>query len=215
MTRGGHKDEGNDGPERRCIATGESAPRAGLVRFVLGPGGVIVPDVGARLPGRGIWVTASRPTIGTALRKGLFARAARQPVTAPPDLADQVEGLLVRRLVDTIALARKAGQAVTGLEKVKEWLTSGQAAALVQASDGSPRERARLRPPAGPDSLIGCLTAGELGLAFGRERAIHGALSAGGLARRALEEAARLSGLRDTARVLGQVGLPGKGTKEA
>lgn len=215
MTRGGRKQDTDDGPERRCIATGETQPRGGLVRFVVAPDGQVVADLAGRLPGRGIWVSADRAAIEKAARKGLFARAARAPVTAPADLADQVEAALARRLVDTIALARKAGQAVTGLEKAKDWLTSGHAVALVQASDGSVRERARLRPPAGPDSLIACLTGGELGLAFGRERAIHGALSAGGLAHRALEEAARLSGLRTTARDKGQDGQPGKGTKEA
>lgn len=215
MTRAGRKTDHEDGPERRCIATGETQPRGGLIRFVVAPDGTVVADLAGRLPGRGIWVSADRPAIEKAARKGLFARAARQPVTAPADLADQVEAGLARRLIDTIALARKAGQAVTGLEKVKDWLTSGQAAALVQANDGSERERARLRPPTGPDSLIDCLDGGELGLAFGRERAIHGALSAGGLARRALEEAARLSGLRKTTRDHAPKGRPGKGTKVA
>lgn len=215
MSRAGRKSDLDEGPERRCIATGETQPRGGLVRFVIAPDGVVVADVAGRLPGRGIWVSADRAAIDKAARKGLFARAARAPVTAPADLADQVEAALTRRLIDTIALARKAGQAVTGLEKSKEWLISGQATALVQARDGSVRERARLRPPAGPDSLIDCLDGGELGLAFGRERAIHGALSAGGLARRALEEAARLSGLRATARDQGQGGQPGKGTSKA
>ncbi len=204
-----------DEPERRCIVTGESAPKAGLVRFVVGPEGQAVPDLAGRLPGRGIYVTADRATVHEAVRRGLFSRAARGRVEAAADLADLVEAGLARRLVETISLARKAGQSVAGFEKVKEWLTAGTAAVLVQAHDGSVRERARLRPPDGPQSRIDCLSAQEMGLAFGRERAIHGALSSGGLAQRALEDAARLSGMR--ARKDGQFGgaATGKDTKDA
>jgi predicted RNA-binding protein YlxR (DUF448 family) len=213
MTRGGRRPE-QDGPERRCIATGDSAPAAGLIRFVVGPDGTVAPDILGRLPGRGIWVGASRAALDRAVSKKLFARAARAPVTVPDGLADAVEAQIARRVVDLVSLARKAGQAVTGFEKVKEWLQRGDAAVLLQASDGSPRERARLRPPAGEASLIACLTAGELGLSFGRDRAIHGALAAGGLTARVVEEAARLAGLRMAAD--GQVGgrSAGKETKD-
>ncbi len=195
MTRGGHKDERGD-PERKCIVTGESQPKAGLVRFCLGPDGQIVPDIPGRLPGRGIYVTAGRAEITRAAAKGLFARAARQPVKVPGGLADLVEALLLRRVQDLLSLSRKAGEAVTGYEKVKELLTKGQARVLIQASDGSERGKTKLRAPEAENSLITCLSAGELGLSFGRERAIHAALAAGGLTPRVVEEAARLSGLR-------------------
>ena len=136
-------------PERRCIVTRESRPKAGLIRFVAGPDGEIVPDVAGRLPGRGIWVSADAAALRQAAGKGLFARAAEAPVRVPADLAERVEALLAQRLVEPIALARKAGQAVAGLEKTKAALVSGEAALLVQAADGSARERAALRPPAG------------------------------------------------------------------
>jgi predicted RNA-binding protein YlxR (DUF448 family) len=198
MTRGS-RDKDRDDPERRCIVTGDRAPKAGLVRFVIGPDGAVVPDVLARLPGRGIYVSADRAALEKAAKKGLFARAARAPVTVPPDLAALVEAALVRRVTDLIALARKAGQAVSGREKVLDWLVKGEAAILLQASDGSPREAARLRPPEGEGTRIACLSAGELGLSFGRDRAIHGALAAGGLTDRIVEEAARLQALRGSA----------------
>jgi predicted RNA-binding protein YlxR (DUF448 family) len=198
MTRGGRARD-RDEPERRCIVTGDRAPKAGLIRFVIGPDGAVVPDVLGRLPGRGIYVSADREALDKAGRKGLFARAARAPVTVPPDLPALVEALLVGRVTSLIALARKAGQAVTGREKVLDWLAKGEAAVLLHASDGSPREAARLRPPEGERTRIACLSAGELGLSFGRERAIHGALAAGGLTDRIVEEAARLGGLRGSA----------------
>lgn len=214
VTRGG-RNETKDEPERRCIVTGESQPRAGLVRFVVGPDGQVVPDVLGRLPGRGIWVTADRAAIEKAATKGLFARAARQPATAPEGLAALVETLIARRVVDLVSMARKAGEAVTGFEKVKDWLGKDRAAVLIQASDGSERGKEKLYPPHGPGSLIGCLTAGELGLAFGRERAIHAALAAGGLATRVVEEAARLCGMRGmTEKRIGRRSA-GKDTKDA
>ena len=210
MTRGGRENLRED-PERRCIVTGEVQPKAGLIRFVVGPEARVVPDVAGKLPGRGMWVVADKAAITKAATKGLFSRAAKAPVTAPPDLADEVEGMLARRVVELVSLARKAGAAVAGFEKVKDWLDKDRAEILIQASDGSERGKTKLHPPGGRDTFIGCLTASELGLAFGREHAIHGALAAGGLATRVVEEAAKLQGLR------GQVGgkAAGKGTKDA
>jgi predicted RNA-binding protein YlxR (DUF448 family) len=195
VTRGG-REKDRDDPERKCIASGESQPKAGLVRFVVGPEGQVVPDILARLPGRGIYVSADRALIEKAVKKNLFARAARQPVKLPDGLADLVEGLLAQRVVDLLSLARKAGEAVMGYEKVKDWLAKGQAATLIQARDGSERGKTKLHPPEGEGGFIGVLTAGEMGLSFGRERAIHAALAAGGLRTRVVEEAARLQGLR-------------------
>ncbi|WP_028029131.1 RNA-binding protein [Gemmobacter nectariphilus] len=217
MTRGGRDKDGTD-PERKCIATGESQPKGGLIRFVAGPDGQVVPDLLGKLPGRGFYVAADKAALDKAVAKNLFSRAARTQLTIAPDLVALVDAGLARRVVDLIAMARKAGQAVAGLEKVKDWLEKDQAEVLIQAFDGSERERGRLRPPRGPDSLIGCLSAQELGLAFGRERAIHGALAAGGLERRVVEEAARLAGLRKVAQASGkQFGgrTAGKDTKTA
>jgi hypothetical protein len=195
LTRGG-REKDRDEPERKCIASGESQPKAGLVRFCLDPEGAVVPDILNRLPGRGFYVAADRALIEKAAKKGLFARAARQPVKVPDGLADLVERLLAQRVVDLISMARKAGDAVMGYEKVKDWLAKGTAATLIQASDGSERGKTKLHAPDGEGGFIGVLTAGEMGLSFGRERAIHAALAAGGLRTRVVVEAARLAGLR-------------------
>jgi predicted RNA-binding protein YlxR (DUF448 family) len=197
MTRGGQKTL-REAPERRCIATGETGPKAGLIRFVVGPEGQVVPDLAGKLPGRGIWVSANRAAIGKAASKGLFGRAAKAPAKVPDDLPDLVEAALARRVVELVSMARKAGQAVAGYEKVKGWLETGAAAVLLQASDGSERGKSRLRPPPGKEGFIDVLTASELGLAFGREHVIHAALAAGGLAERIGEDARRLSGVRET-----------------
>lgn len=195
MTRGGRTRERAE-PERRCIVTRATGPKAGLIRFVLGPEDEVVPDLAGRLPGRGMWVTADAATLAQAVKRGHFARAARRPVRVPPDLAGQVERLLARRLVDLVALARRAGEAVAGLEKTRAALVGGKAALLVQAGDGSARERGALRPPEGENTLVSALSGDELGMAFGRDRVVHAAVLAGGLADRIKAEALRLQGVR-------------------
>lgn len=208
MARGG-RDKNRDDPERKCIATGEISPKVGLIRFVVGPDAQIVPDINGKLPGRGIYVSAERSALAVAMKKKLFSRAAKQQVSVPDDLPELVEALIKDRVIGLLSLARKAGDAVTGFEKVKEWIVSGQGAVLIQASDGSERGKSKLRPPDGEETFIGSLTGSELGLAFGRENVIHGALAAGGLTTRVVEEAAKLKSMRE------DIGGPtaGKGTK--
>jgi predicted RNA-binding protein YlxR (DUF448 family) len=195
MSRGGQPKNLED-LVRRCIATGEVADPAGMIRFVVGPDGQAVPDIRRKLPGRGSYVTADADALQLASTKTLFSRSAKEQGSVPDDLFEQVEAALVRRLIDLISLARKAGQAVNGFEKVKGWLENEYARILIQSSDGSERGKSKLRSPPGKDVFIGCLTAQELGLAFGRESVIHGALSAGGLSKQVKADAMRLRGVR-------------------
>lgn len=197
MSRGGVSRDRTEGPARKCIATGEVQPRFGLVRFVAGPDGQVVPDILGKLPGRGIYVAADRSALDKAVAKKLFARGLKHPVQLPDDLADEVERQLVRRLVDLISLSRKSGHAVAGYEKVKDWLSKEQALILVQAVDGSGRGKSKLSTPH-YGHYIGWLSADELGMAFGRQTVIHAALASGGLAQRVVEEAQRLRGVRKT-----------------
>ncbi|MDG1408221.1 MAG: RNA-binding protein [Octadecabacter sp.] len=195
MGRGGRTKD-RDVSERRCIVTGETAPKAGLIRFVIGPDNMVYPDVLEKLPGRGMWVTASRDALDKA-GKGQFSKSAKQAVDVPDGLTDEVERQLARRVVDLIALARKAGSAVCGFEKVKGWVSGGERVrALLQASDGSERGKTKLWTPEGA-RYFGCLTAQELGLAFGRGEVVHGALASGRLSDRVVEEAVKLKSLRE------------------
>ena len=195
MSRGGASKDRSDGPERKCIATGDVQPKHGLVRFVVGPDAQIVPDILGKLPGRGIYVAADRDALDLAVKKKLFSRGAKQQVSVPEGLADEVERQLARRVVDLISLQRKGGRAVAGYEKVKTWLQTEEAEVLIQASDGSGRGKSKLSTPH-YGHYIGWLTADELGLAFGRQTVIHGALASGGLTQRVVEEAQRLKGVR-------------------
>ncbi|XDA98188.1 RNA-binding protein [Sulfitobacter sp. LCG007] len=195
MGRGGADRDRPDGPERKCIATGEVLPKERLIRFVASPDGEVVPDILGRLPGRGIYVSADRAALEKAVAKGLFSRSAKRPLKADPGLVGEVEKQLARRVVDLISLQRKAGKAVAGYEKVKNWLQMEEARVLIQASDGSGRGKSKLSTPQN-GTYIGWLTADELGLAFGRQTVIHGALASGGLTQRVVEEARRLRGVR-------------------
>ncbi len=196
MTRGGADKTRTDGPERKCLATGETEPKSGLIRFVLGPDNQVFADVMGKLPGRGCYVSSTRAALDQAVKKKLFARGFKTQVTVAEGLVEDVERQIVRRLVDLISLARKSGDAVGGYEKVKDWLAKEEARVLIQAADGSGRGKSKLSTPH-RGKYIGCLTADELGMAFGRETVIHAALASGGLSQRVVEEAQRLQGLRE------------------
>lgn len=190
-------------PERRCIVSGDLECKEGLVRFVVGPDGQAVPDLAGRLPGRGMWVGARRELIEQAVRRKAFSKAAKAPVAAAADLADQVERLLAGRCADVLGLCKRAGLAVAGHDKVSEWLDFRKVAVLLQASDGSPQGRNKLAARAANLPVVTILTREELGLALGRENVVHAALSPGGLTISFLVEAQRLSGFRSPISSLG------------
>ncbi|GAA4215381.1 RNA-binding protein [Sagittula sp. NFXS13] len=195
MTRGGSEKHNDDGPERKCLATGEVQPKSGLIRFVVSPDARVVPDLAGKLPGRGLYVSSERTALDLAAKKNLFARGAKQPVTVPEGLTDLLEQMLVKRVIDLISLARRSGDAIAGYEKVKAMLQSEEASVLIQAEDGSGRGKTKLSTPYG-GRYIGWLSADELGAAFGRQTVIHAALGSGGLVPRIVEEAMRLKGFR-------------------
>jgi uncharacterized protein len=172
-----------------------------MIRFVVGPDRALVPDLAATLPGRGIWLSARGDVLETARAQGglgrAFARAARGPVTVPPDLPALLEVALVRRIGELLGLARRAGQAVAGFDKAREWLRTGRGRLILQASDGSAAERARFLSGVGDSVGVWApLSAAALGRVFGRDHVVHVAIAPGRLAERLAIEAERLGGLR-------------------
>lgn len=184
-----------DAPTRRCLVTGEERPKAELVRFVIGPDGMVVPDIDGRLPGRGLWTLAKRDIVAAAVAKRLFSRAAKGPAAADPELLSRVEALLVQRCMATLGLARRAGQAVGGFEKVRSVIERGACGALVIASDAGAEGRRRLSRGDGTPT-VEVLTAVEIGGVFGREDQTYAAVERGDLARRLVADAARAGGFR-------------------
>lgn len=173
---------------------------ARLIRFVAGPDGSVVPDLGRKLPGRGLWVEASRDAVDLVARKGLFSRAAKAKLNAAEDLSDMVERLLMRRCLDQLGLARREGVLISGFEKCHQALKAGRAAWLIEASDGSEDGRTKLMVAVEKSSrtveVCGLFPSCDLGLALGLENAIHHVLPAGRRAERWSEEARRLAGFR-------------------
>lgn len=190
---------GNRSNPRRCIATGVSRPKSDLVRFAVSPEGMVVPDVLGRLPGRGMWVTATAGAVEKAMEKQLFARAAKRPVAIPRDLARNVENQLARRVIDFLLIARKSGTAVAGFTKVRGAMAAGRVRLLLQAGDGSPGQLRKISAQDCNISCFRCLSAKELGIAFARDYVIHAAVESCGAAARLREEACRLRGFRPNA----------------
>jgi hypothetical protein len=190
--------------ERRDLVSGEVMPEERLVRFAAGPEGVVVPDVARKLPGRGLWVAATREAVDQAARKGGFSRAAKAKLSAPADLADQVENLLKTRLLSGLGLARRAGDLILGFEKTAQAIEQGKTAWMVEAVDGAHDGRrkllqsARRAAEAGLPAprLLGVFSSEELGLALGLGNVIHLAFLAGRGADRWTIDVERLSGFR-------------------
>jgi ribosomal protein L7Ae-like RNA K-turn-binding protein len=108
-----------------------------------------------------------------------------------------LEIALIRRIGDLLGFARRAGQAVAGFEKARDWMRSHPVGLVLQAADGSDAERARFRS-AVPDTVpvLGPLTGAELGRIMGHETVVHVALAPGRLADSIAMEAGRLAGIR-------------------
>ena len=193
-------------PLRRCIVTGDTQPPDGMVRFVVGLEGLLCPDLGRELPGRGIWVGCRRNLVDRAVKKRLFARAAKGSVTVPDDMADQVESVMVRRCLDLLGLGKRAGKLTLGSEKVRAVLRKDFTAIAITAADGAENGRRKLlsgdpdrvNASGHPDRyVVDLFTVAELSLALGRENVVHAVLRKGGLTDRFLNESRQLRKFRD------------------
>lgn len=175
------------GTQRSCALTRELKSVDQMVRFVLGPAGDVVPDVKRRLPGRGLWITATRSALESAVKRNVFARGFRRTVKTAPDLAAQTEQLLERSALDALAIAGKAGAVVTGFAKVEAALARADILAVIHARDGAEDGRRKLdsalhRTNADRTREIAAIDAfsGEqLDLALNRPNVVHAALLAG------------------------------------
>jgi predicted RNA-binding protein YlxR (DUF448 family) len=172
--------------ERLCIVTREVKPVTEMIRFVIGPDRNVVPDLRRRLPGRGVWVTATRAAVAEAVKRRAFGRGFKADVSVAPDLADEVERLLERSALDALSIVRKAGRAALGFAQVERALASEPVVALLHAADAG-REgvrklaaaRSRLGEKADDLLVVDQFTAAQLDLAFGRPNVVHAALLAG------------------------------------
>jgi len=195
-------------PLRQCIVTRERYPKEVMIRFVASPEGVLTPDLQGKLPGRGAWVIADAAAIEKAIAKHMFARALETQITVPAGICATLEALLVRRCLELMGQALGAGELKLGSTAVAAAARGGEAAAVVEASDGAADGRRKIinslraggllgrELKYGKATLIGCFSSQELSLALGRENVIHAALPEGGFAGRLVAEARRLEGFR-------------------
>jgi hypothetical protein len=163
------------GPMRTCIATGTVDAPERMIRFVVGPEGDVVPDLGRQLPGRGIWVRAERAAVEQAIAKKLFARAARAAVKAEPELAERVEWLLLHRALGDLGRARRAGRAVAGFVRVEQMIGRAQAGLLIVADEADGDGLGKLTASGLPLERLGDATV--LGGIFGRDQAVYVAVA--------------------------------------
>ncbi|MES5486736.1 RNA-binding protein [Bradyrhizobium sp. INPA03-11B] len=186
----------DDGPRtqksattRMCAVSREVRPIDELIRFVVAPTGEVIPDLKRKLPGRGLWVSASRRSVAEAVRRHQFSKGFKRDVRVAPTLPTDTDALLVRSLTEALAMAAKAGQVVAGFGKVEDALNRNETAALIHASDGAAdgirkldaivRQRGEKRGESPVIAVVNVLTSEELDLALGRSNVIHAALLAG------------------------------------
>ena len=205
------RDDGADGPLRLCAVSRAHKPPDELIRFVLGPDGIVAPDLARRLPGRGVWVDATRKSVAAAVHRQVFARSLKQAVSLPDDLPALIERLMVKRLGEAISIANKAGLLTAGFGKVDELIARGQVAVLIHAADGSKdgsakldrKFKALLGPERAAEATVNELTGPELDLAIGRSNVVHAAASEGGASQRILHEAMRVRRYRSSSEASG------------
>lgn len=193
--------------ERRCALTNEVKPAADLVRFVVGPDDLLVPDTDARAEGRGVWVSLGASAVAEAVTRKAFARSLKGPVNVPPDLAALTRLRLEQRFISALQMAKKAGQFVTGATKVKEALETGAALALITATDAAADGRKKMLASLKGATLAAgeagfepgetphfeLLDSAQLGLALGIESVIHAAPTQGAAGEAAVKRAERLA----------------------
>ena len=174
---------------RMCAVTRQVRPIEELIRFVVSPQGEVIPDLKRKLPGRGLWVSASHRTVAEAVRRNQFSKGFKRDVRATLSLAADTEVLLVRGVIEALAMAAKAGQVVSGFTRVEGALAQHQAVALIHAADGAADGIRKLDAIARQNTanteesreipVIDVLTSEQLDLALGRSNVIHAALLAG------------------------------------
>jgi uncharacterized protein len=177
------------GTERMCVVTRRVRPIDELIRFVLSPTGEPVPDLKRKLPGRGMWVSASHKAVAEAVKRNLFARGFKKNVKPSADLAGETDKLMLRGVIEALAMVAKAGQVVSGFTKVEDALRRNTAGILLHATDGAAdgirkldgiaRQNAAFGDETDLLPIISLLKSDELDLALGRSNVIHAAVLTG------------------------------------
>ena len=198
---------GKEEIERRCALTFEVKPAIDLIRFVVGPDDVLVPDTDAKAEGRGVWLSIGERNVVEAMKKKAFAKSLKTAVTVPDDLPELTRLRLEQRFVNSLQMAKKAGQLLTGAMKVKAALETGEAIALLTATDAADDGKKKMLATLKASSMAAqeqglpgadrphfeLLDSAQLGLALGIESVIHAAPTQGAAGETAVKRAERLA----------------------
>lgn len=193
-------------PERTCIVTRKVKPVSELVRFVLSPDGRVTPDLKANLPGRGVWVSATRASVQHAAAQNSFAQGFKTDVKADMALPENLKTLLQERALSALSLANKAGEIICGAVKVAEALEN-RALALLHAKEGAMDGIEKLnrlfRALNGNNAPVFTFFASkDLDIALGRSNVIHAALKGGSASLAALERLQKLAAYEESREVI-------------
>ena len=192
--------------ERRCLASGETRDPEQMIRFVLSPDGVVTPDIAGKLQGRGVWVSANRAALESAISSKAFSRGFKAQAKIPDDLIDLTERLLARRIIGLIKMAKKAGVIAMGFDQVQSMARENAIAIRIEAKDGSEDGRSKIRTLSKAINreigvvdplVIGCFTGEELAEAVGRDSIVHVAIKPSKLAKSIKQSIEKLTGFRD------------------
>jgi len=189
------------GRERRCIVTGEVLPDARLVRFVMDPDGSVVPDIDAKLPGRGYWVSADAALVARAAKRRLFSNAAGKEVKVADDIVARTESGIVQRMLALLGIAKRSGNLILGFDRVEQQIRGSEPpAVIIEAREAGHDGRRKLQSAAKAAGyvpfVIAAFSNAELSLSLGRENVVHAAVKPGRIAEGLIFEAARLKGFR-------------------
>jgi predicted RNA-binding protein YlxR (DUF448 family) len=176
--------KGGPGAERLCAVSRTVKPVDDLIRFVVGPDGV-VPDLKRKLPGRGLWITADKALLNDAVARNVFARGFKRELRVTPALVAETERLLMRSALDALAIAGKASLVVAGFAKVEAAIARENIVGILHAKDAGADGVAKLsgalhrRGDSAPIKVIQAFGSAQLDLALGRSNVVHAALLAG------------------------------------
>ncbi len=191
----------DSGMERRCIVKRQTADRCDLLRFVLDPSSdVVVPDLKEKLPGRGVWVSCARTCVEEAVKKKLFARAFKGRCEVPDDLPQGIDTMLEDRALNSLSLAKKAGEVITGFDKLFQAMSKTELDMLIEANDGAEGGQKKMEKKfaaAFPEGkVIKLFTSGQMDMAFGSTNVIHAAITRGNMTKTVLAATDKLAKYR-------------------
>ncbi len=125
--------EPKNSPQRTCISCRSTGDKDRFLRFVLSPERLVTPDIEYKLPGRGAYTCISATCLREAVKKRQFGRAFKDSALSVD--ADYLDSILRKqmngRIEGYIALASKAGEAVSGAESIERTMRGASKPSLL------------------------------------------------------------------------------------